>query len=508
MHYDPFGTAALRMINYWISECLWDHEKCSKPSKKPLPHRIFDISAPGAITLKCTSDEDQYVVFSGFWGQTSFTRLNVPTLEKFCNGISTSELPQTIRDAVELSRLLGYRYLWVDALCILQDSSGDWSEELRRIPQYILNSALVIVSAAEDYLGGLRHARVPSVLDSPSVPYKWLSSSHRHSDNFSGQGYQGEIAFRAPLADVTANLSRSTWASRGWTMTDRHLAPRMLIFDKDRLFWNCNTHLRSETSRTPQNPLWRLPTCTSFVASVDGSTDRSVWYRLVEYHTFTSRITYPKDRLASMASLASSLAGGDRYFFGIFHNDVYRGLLWRRWVKYASDLDLPSWSWASVEGPITFVVSSNKRRQNPNDAILKGLSATGFDQLEAPIRSTVQDITIHARTCNFLPKSVEIGSQLHFDRDDDQRRWNAFPSPSMAVMLLGQWEKINRRAYRWHGLLIEEATDVVEATVYKRVGVYTGAKQYLYPTSEGNRNIDSDPELDDGLWQWKTLRLI
>lgn len=45
------------------------------------------------------------------------------------SGISWDVLPQTFRDAIAMTERLGFQYLWIDALCIIQNSSADWMAE-------------------------------------------------------------------------------------------------------------------------------------------------------------------------------------------------------------------------------------------------------------------------------------------------------------------------------------------------------------------------------------------
>jgi hypothetical protein len=48
------------------------------------------------------------------------------------DGLATSTLPRTVRDAVVFARRLGLRWVWVDALCFIQDSTLDWEAEAAR----------------------------------------------------------------------------------------------------------------------------------------------------------------------------------------------------------------------------------------------------------------------------------------------------------------------------------------------------------------------------------------
>jgi hypothetical protein len=67
-----------------------------------------------------------------------------------------SELPRTFRDAVEVTRGLGYEYIWIDSLCIVQDDPKDWKEEAPRMALvYGIAVCSIMAMDSENYEGGL-----------------------------------------------------------------------------------------------------------------------------------------------------------------------------------------------------------------------------------------------------------------------------------------------------------------------------------------------------------------
>ncbi|KAI8251387.1 hypothetical protein K4K58_008837 [Colletotrichum sp. SAR11_239] len=61
--------------------------------------------------------------------------------------------PKTIRDAIHLTRLMGIRYLWVDAVCIIQPSSQDqdltdWEKEAPMMASYYSNARCLFSALA------------------------------------------------------------------------------------------------------------------------------------------------------------------------------------------------------------------------------------------------------------------------------------------------------------------------------------------------------------------------
>jgi hypothetical protein len=100
-----------------------------------------------------------YVTLSYTWGRNSsldqLPLLRKDTLEAFSRGISFSTLPRLFQDAVEAMRRLKYRYLWIDAFCIIQDDIRDWQREAAVIGQIYRNSVLNIAA------GGAKNSHSP-----------------------------------------------------------------------------------------------------------------------------------------------------------------------------------------------------------------------------------------------------------------------------------------------------------------------------------------------------------
>jgi hypothetical protein len=72
-------------------------------------------------------------------------------LPQFENAISSKLFPRSFKDTIHITRRLGFRYLWIDALCISQDDPADWNEEGPKMASYYGQSALMIAATtAED----------------------------------------------------------------------------------------------------------------------------------------------------------------------------------------------------------------------------------------------------------------------------------------------------------------------------------------------------------------------
>jgi hypothetical protein len=114
-----------------MDECLDKHKQCPGREEPLLPARIIDIGSHDdnsmiALCITKVNDHAHYAALSYCWGVsqqvTSTTSTNL--LDRV-RGIEFQILPKTVQDAIITTRKLKLRFLWIDALCILQDSEED-----------------------------------------------------------------------------------------------------------------------------------------------------------------------------------------------------------------------------------------------------------------------------------------------------------------------------------------------------------------------------------------------
>jgi hypothetical protein len=133
----------------WVRDCCTNHERCRDRLRTALPTRVLDVSLHKDSVLLCDSKGirmGSYVALSHVWGDEMPLRTTTSNLDYFKDGIPLSTLPQTFRDAVFMTRLLECRYLWIDSLCIIQDSREDWAKEAARMAD-VYGNAYVTVAA-------------------------------------------------------------------------------------------------------------------------------------------------------------------------------------------------------------------------------------------------------------------------------------------------------------------------------------------------------------------------
>jgi hypothetical protein len=169
----------------WVRDCNIHHSKCQRStnSDAQLPTRLLDLQSlpegtafegvagdPRALltetTLKLVENsadsKGQYIALSYCWGKVLAYTTTSRNLErhKEDRGIRYIQLPQTLRDAIFLTRYLGIRYLWVDCLCIVQDDNADWEREASRMADVYSNAYLTLRATRASHCGeGFLHAR-------------------------------------------------------------------------------------------------------------------------------------------------------------------------------------------------------------------------------------------------------------------------------------------------------------------------------------------------------------
>jgi hypothetical protein len=170
-----------------LNLCIENHKPCPKPSDSILPTRVIDVHPEvrdGFVCIRITKPEDRsrYLALSYRWGGEQEVTTTRATFLERQRGIPLDGLPQTIRDAIHVTRDLGFRYLWIDALCIVQDDSADKNLEISRMGLISKNANLTIAaanttSARESFLAARvipRSCTVPYLLPDGTFGTLWI----------------------------------------------------------------------------------------------------------------------------------------------------------------------------------------------------------------------------------------------------------------------------------------------------------------------------------------------
>lgn len=420
--YYPASTGssdALDLARSWLDDCLERHDGCNQMSlgaNGKLPTRLIEISevdgqlVPRLVITPASAGlaDIQYCTLSHVWAATvrgpgKTIQLLPDNIERLQQCIPIGELPQTFQDAMKITRRLGYQYIWIDSLCIIQDPSDTtvFQKEAVTMCDVYSNTSCNIAA-----LGLGNDSMLPVDTYSPVdfcfttrnpleyVPCRIATPNENEAIYVSLEQYR-----RLP-----DSLRNSPLLSRAWVFQERFLSPRILYFGTEQLYWECRCHTKSEsrpvddkllfqhydTSRAQFLELCDFPhnrdrySTSIFKSTSDSASEKRTndgfnigsvigkvpsvetintvglmlsWYRVIEDYTETS-LTYASDRFIALAGIVKAIGNcvGLTYVAGTWMEFWPFDLLWvwRRDVpmskRTACGTHLPSWSWASAEG--------------------------------------------------------------------------------------------------------------------------------------------------------------
>jgi hypothetical protein len=311
-----------------------------------MPSRLLDVggleSQEVKLVLSDTREAQPYAALSHCWGQSRPFRTTKATISRHLEGILVSSLPQTFKDAVLVTRMLGIRYLWVDSLCIVQDDKADWFHEAATMASVYSNAEITIMaSRASSSDQSFLTPRVQTCIFKEEVDNAGKKTSFRLIN--------GEIYHNSMARDT--HINSNPLFKRAWVVQERILSRKKLMFCGDQAFWECNQLEASEDSQIYQNK------------EEHSRPKLSDWYEAVEAY-MACDITYEEDVLPAMAGIARSTAQstGFSYCAGIWLEKLPNSLLWypgrdakkERRETYVA----PSFSWAASRGPIWYRATS------------------------------------------------------------------------------------------------------------------------------------------------------
>ncbi|KAF5684758.1 hypothetical protein FDENT_6561 [Fusarium denticulatum] len=361
-------------IQPWMESCcarLTDHENCGpKHNASGLPTRLVDVGKGNDSMVKLVNVKSSnhiqdfaYLILSYCWGSgNESSKTTEDNLDARLRGFSASALPKTIQDAILLTRMMGYRYLWVDAICIIQGPSGDFHSESARMGDYYSNAECCIsASAATDSQQGFLAERPLAKFPMEDIAIK-----------IARNGEPGHVIFKSDHNKPGGKrpLLTSPLTKRGWCLQEAALAKRILHWTFQGVFLECQSSLFLEGKKERweyKGPLLDVslekllsPREVMVMPDEDILFSRG-WYQLVTDFSKT-KLTYETDRLYAIHGLASMLIRrlNAEYFNGLFRGSLAQGLLWYHWsssheaCKRPENTQLPSWCWAS-SCPVVFM---------------------------------------------------------------------------------------------------------------------------------------------------------
>lgn len=354
---EPFtGSAyAFILIKQWLECCTTKHSSCKSALADDLDHptRLLAVDK-GQFKLVETTDLEKtpaYLTLSHCWGSIEILKLTRENIQDFRYGIPEDQLCKTFADAIYITRTLGFQYLWIDSLCIIQNDVEDWRKEASKMSSVYGGSSLnLAASAASDGREGCFFSRNDADMQRMAhQQIQWTKNSQRWTFNCIDP-----TLYTSCMQDCPLN-------QRGWTFQERFLSPKTLHFTKLQLYWECRESMACEMY---QEALPNFVQNGSF-GFLERRDAKKAWARAVEQYS-ARKLTFEKDRLPAIAGVARWVHNqtGDEYVAGLWRINLEEQLLWNTYESLPSQPhrgNAPSWSWASYDQRIDLFTADEEQ---------------------------------------------------------------------------------------------------------------------------------------------------
>ena len=502
-----------RLFRKWKEACAEEHDSCRDPSfitgERPAWLRLIDVRE--RCLVDCFLDENgshcvgkeggiTYAALSYVWGKYHLTQrgkvmpeLHTSTEERFREpqSLSRNTVLSTIDDAIEVAQSLGENFLWVDCLCIKQDDGADKGQFIPHMDVIYGSASFTIVAAsgvdADAGLSGVKGNR------RKQVPFSITGVSLLQTLDEEWQDW----GTRGQRSHIYQYLGDSLWCKRGWTLQEKILSARALIFSPKQVYWECLKASWCEDSvwETKYSPS-AFRHCFGAMNNIrrpwfGSRLDRSPYRELVEEYTARS-LTENSDALDAFAGILSSLRKetGQEFIWALPTSFLGEALLWECYALPSPQrrlgscsmsgrimaLRFPSWSWLGWVGKVEIQLMSDP--QDMIRMVIYYLDGTGT-LVQAPdtprnddprtkitledIPESIRALSTHARILFFWSHTAELqvgfgvsksGSKKRFFRHNGQNlcglHWSHQPAADLGdgelaeFVLVGENDLLNR----------------------------------------------------------------
>ncbi|PMD34738.1 HET-domain-containing protein [Hyaloscypha variabilis F] len=493
-----------------MNDCL-SHTRCNQlvDDRPWWPTRLLDLrDADGNINIRLIETKaiecpEPYITLSHRWGDAVFLKLLTENLDNLKAGISIDALPRTFCDAIEVTRRFKIRYLWVDSLCILQDSIDDWNREASQMSGVYQHAICnIAATGAVDSTEGLFFDKNLFAIRpcKVSIPVRNSVAEFKNVYVMDYDFWDDRIG-RAPLI------------RRGWVVQERLLARRVLHSNRDQLYWECRERSACEIfpNAIPESmmPLGHFkdivpnPKLDEDVstASDPGNSKDVIWSKILSSYS-RAELSNPDDREAALSGILRMLEGifDDTCIAGLWRRSLPAQLLW--WPSGSAEPSphyrAPSWSWLSINGQV-YAYRPGLIKETDRDTFPESATA----ELEAIDIRRSGESALSSITSGFIrlrgilvpvkwPKAYKYHTNvpLTIDGKEDLNIHGDFDHASFAVDSAGWIMQIiaDRMSEEFHGsgLVLQLTPD----GSFRRIGIFESADEGTrYLLSRRHREI-------------------
>ncbi|RGP74044.1 hypothetical protein FSPOR_1739 [Fusarium sporotrichioides] len=379
-HASTMNKQNIELASKWIKKCVQSHQMCKAYQSQQSgwrPKRLIHVGSGSQQPRLIISSEDpdpaSYVALSYSWGSGYNVTLCLENIHDFQKEIPAASLPNTIQDAITTTKALGYEYIWIDALCIIQDSKEDWIEQSSKMGDIYGSAAFTLTAAGNPNVKDKMSCRRDPRAIRPCVTNIYANTA------YSGLSYPWAIYPNQPERLLASTINESPLSRRAWALQELLVSPRTLIFGPKQMVWSCAAAEASETFPLGLDPKFCTPlnedTSLSHLRrklmriSNKDELPSEFWDSFVSRYT-RAHLSVGSDTLVALQGIVEriiAVAGTDSdpkgvpkkldYVAGLWHDrNFQRSLLWRPTSglpRHRPDAyRAPSWSWASLDGEI------------------------------------------------------------------------------------------------------------------------------------------------------------
>ena len=383
------------IIKYWLDNCQKNHADCVSSEPGFMPTRVVDVGSaenqeprlvltadPKLTDHHLNTTARRYLALSHCWGLTMppTATTTSSTITERLQAIPVAGLSRTFADFISIARRMHIQYVWIDSLCIIQDSKEDWEKEAAQMASVYSNAYCTIAaSSSANGNGGCR-------VDPDSEPYGPVTLPFNETDKNGNSTIQRVRVFSLFGKPITSILQQDPLSSRGWTFQERELSNRILHYSKDSIRWECRA-LKASLQFPWQDTNAFNGNLRTFDIGQIGSRkpnqqlndkqkekDQEAWFEAVQRYTGRA-LTKQPDVLPAFSGIARAVRSGtrDRYLAGLWYSNIIHCLCWASaWhpagknpIFYlerpepiahtrSSEYLAPSWSWACIRGQVRY----------------------------------------------------------------------------------------------------------------------------------------------------------
>jgi hypothetical protein len=404
-------------LKFWMDDCYNNHDNCES-DKMPLPTRVIDVGLDGKepFLVEPGDVKEWYATLSYCWGKTPQLRLTKERLEEFKKKIPMDQLSRVARDAIEICQKVSIPYLWIDALCIVQDDEADWEREAGHMCDVYSSSSLTIAAAgAADNSEGIyqyqhfgEESRVAAFPFRDQLVYARFNPFQDHLGHPLGLNFDDQYADRVAESSWLLRAHEIPLVQRAWTVQERILSRKIVYFTKEEIWWECDSYWRCECGfadeeKYSEESIAALKEDLRSVkeanrGSFDWLRDRrriipmtledaySKWGTIATMFA-GGELTFAADKLPALSGLAqqfkrmlkSRFDFDDFYYAGMWRHQLERQLLWvvanhvpglKTPTAPPQKSSIPTWSWMAATGNVQYISDPNDLNYKPRFRIL------------------------------------------------------------------------------------------------------------------------------------------